>query len=494
MAPRPSSVIVPVRGRADTFEVLWSQRRYDMKFLGGFYAFFGGALEEGDASVPLSVMPPEGSPAHEYYGCAARELFEESGVYVGADGVRLASEPRVGALRTALLKYEIDFSEVVDELGVIDSERFSPLGEWITPEFSAIRFQTEFFAVRLDDELESYDVNARIQPSELMRAEWVSPQTALARWLSGELYISQPIRFVLEALELETPEAAYVDESSVDTFIDYARVTSGISMLPQRSATIPPATHTNTFIVGDERFVVIDPGSDMAEELEILHRAIGEAIEEGREAVAIVLTHHHPDHVDGVAALAERWGLPVWGHHRTGARLASIELDRLLNDGEKIELGADTLECLFTPGHADGHLSFYHARTNSVLVGDLVTSQGTILIDPRDGHMGDYLESLRRVRDLGATALFPAHGWIITNPEEHLSFYIEHRLAREEKVFGALMAHDGPTSAADLVPDAYDDVPKAVWPLAARSVLSHLIHLVEVGRAKKSGDSFLAAE
>jgi len=333
-----------------------------------------------------------------------------------------------------------------------------------------------------------------VQSSELLKAEWVTPEEALARWLSGEVYISQPIRYVLEALDREPPESAHVDDSVADTVLDYAKVTGGVSMIPQRSVTIPPATHTNAFIVGEERFVIIDPGSDFRAELEILNEAIQDGIDEGRKPVAIVLTHHHPDHVAGVKDLVERWNLPVWGHTDTNDRLADIELDHLLVDGEKIELGADTLECIHTPGHADGHLCFHHIRTDSVLVGDLVASHGTILIDPRDGHMGDYLASLGRIRNLGANALLPAHGWVITAPEARLTFYIQHRLEREEKVFEALMRHDGPARAADIVPDAYDDTPRSIWPIATRSVLAHLIHLVEVGRAEALGKTFVVRD
>lgn len=490
MAPRPSSVIVPVRGHLDGFEVLWSQRRFDMKFLGGFYAFFGGALEEGDRSISLD--DPPSFPEPEYYVCAARELFEESGIYVGSRAIRLSSEPEVARLRRALLDSELEFHEVCEALGPVDAHRFSPLGEWITPDFSPIRFQSEFFAVRFDAELDGYAIDSQIQESELVHAEWITPAKALDRWWGGDIYISQPIRFVLEALEDEAPETAHVDESAAETLLDYSKVTAGIAMIPQRSATIPPATHTNAFIVGDERFVVIDPGSDISSEVELLHQAIGEAVQAGQEPLAILLTHHHPDHIDGVRSLVERWQLEVWGHEQTNDRLADIELDRLLSDGDEIELGRDTLECIFTPGHADGHLAFYHERTNSVIVGDLVASHGTILIDPRDGHMGEYLASLERIRDLRPTALHPAHGWVITNPEQRLTFYIEHRLEREEKVFEALVRHEGPATAIDLVSDAYDDAPRAIWPIAARSVLSHLIHLVEVGRARALGEKFVA--
>lgn len=274
-------------------------------------------------------------------------------------------------------------------------------------------------------------------------------------------------------------------------------VAPGIRTLPLKTDTLPPATHTHCYLVGEAAFVVIDPGSKDPQEQARLARAVQDRIERGGQFDAIILTHQHRDHIGGVAALAKQFEVPVWAHPRTAEQLAHIEVDRLLEDGARIDLGADSMQCLHTPGHAAGHLCLFHARSNSLLVGDLVASEGTIVINPPDGHMGDYLRSLERARALGARQLLPAHGAPIDDPAALLTYYLDHRHAREADVLAAL-AHlsENPSAPlpgvtpAELVPEVYHELPAEIWPLAARSLLAHLIHLVETGRAREDGGRY----
>jgi glyoxylase-like metal-dependent hydrolase (beta-lactamase superfamily II) len=277
-------------------------------------------------------------------------------------------------------------------------------------------------------------------------------------------------------------------------------VAPGIRLLALKTATLPPATHTNCYLVGDSTketdFVVIDPGSGDAAELAALYAAVDGLVAEGGRLIAVVLTHHHRDHVDGAAAVRERYAAPVWAHRETAAHLDAIEVARELRDDDAIQLGPDSLRCLHTPGHASGHLCLHHPRTNSLLAGDLVASTGTIIINPPDGHMGQYLASLERMRELGASAILPAHGAPIADPDAVLADYLEHRRAREADVLAALqrICAAGKKSATpmDLVPEVYADIPAHIWPLAARSLLAHLIHLVEQGVAVADGKKFRA--
>src|SRR5262249_24119949 len=133
----------------------------------------------------------------------------------------------------------------------------------------------------------------------------------------------------------------------------------------------------------------------------------------GRTLLAIVLTHHHPDHVGGAEFFARELGLPIWAHRETAARLPRLTVSRLLEEGDHIELGGPSpsrWRVLHTPGHAPGHVCLFDAERRTVVVGDMVASVGTILIEPKDGDMAAYLQELERLASLDAELALPAHG------------------------------------------------------------------------------------
>ena len=268
-----------------------------------------------------------------------------------------------------------------------------------------------------------------------------------------------------------------------------------IQMLPVRTPTLPPATHTNTFLVGTKEAVVIEPATPYREEQDLMVEWVQAARLKGIEPVAILATHHHPDHVGGAMALKERLQLPLWGHAMTAQRLDGIvDFDMLIQDGERMVLDGPTptaLSALHTPGHAPGHLCFIDEATDMMIAGDMVASVGTIIVEPTDGDMLLYLESLRKMATLEPAALLPAHGDVIQQPQAILNFYIEHRLMRERKVLEALQARGKPSRPRHLVAQAYDDTPKHHWPLALQSIEAHLIKLEREGRITKEGDCWV---
>ncbi|MEM9730372.1 MAG: MBL fold metallo-hydrolase [Myxococcota bacterium] len=272
------------------------------------------------------------------------------------------------------------------------------------------------------------------------------------------------------------------------------RVAPTIEVLPVRTPTLPPATHTNTFMVGTGQAVLIEPATPYEEELDLMVSWVEASRASGVEPFAILATHHHPDHVGGATALCERLDLPLWGHAMTAQRLDGvIKLDRLLEDGDRIELDGTTptaLTAMHTPGHAPGHLCYTDEHSGIMIAGDMVASVGTIIVEPYDGDMTLYLESLERMAAQEPTGLIPAHGDLIQNPQAILGFYRAHRLMREGKVVDALRSHGGPAKPTDLVAQAYDDTPKAAWPLAVRSIEAHLIKLVRDGRAREEADGW----
>jgi len=281
------------------------------------------------------------------------------------------------------------------------------------------------------------------------------------------------VRMIAPAAEGEVPD-------------ELVPVAPGIRVLALRTPTLPPAAHTNCYLVGPARGpqMLVDPGSPYPEQQAVLDRVLGAEADAGRPLGLVALTHHHGDHVGGASATAARWSVPIAAHVRTAQRLAGrVAVTRELAAGETLDDYEVT--CVFTPGHADGHLCF--ERGGASIVGDMVAGIGTILIDPSEGDMAEYLASLGVLLARSATALLPAHGPAISDGPGKLHEYIAHRTMRENRVLAALGTHLD-ASASELVPEAYAETPKMLWPLAERSLRAHLDKLVKEGRARSVGD------
>lgn len=251
-------------------------------------------------------------------------------------------------------------------------------------------------------------------------------------------------------------------------------VAPGVSVVPVRTPTLPPATHTNAVVLGQRRVTVVDPASPWEDEQEALARAL-----QGLEVEAILLTHHHMDHVGGVEDLRCRTGAPVVAHPGTAERVR-FPVDRLLLEGERWETDAGTWRALHTPGHAPGHLCL--EREGVVVAGDMVAGVGTIVLDPPEGDLSLYLHSLERLRALEPRVLIPAHGPALTEALTLLETYIAHRHLRTGQVRQALAARE-PAAPAELVPLIYGPLSPLIEAVAARQVLCHLRWLCVQGEA-----------
>lgn len=257
-------------------------------------------------------------------------------------------------------------------------------------------------------------------------------------------------------------------------------------LLALRTPTLPPATATNTLVVGRKRIAVIEPATPYADEQVALDELLGALVGTGADVAAILLTHHHQDHTGYATALRERTGAPIYAHALTAARL-DFPVDVLLADGQEVALDDGfSLAAMHTPGHAPGHLVFCERRSGLAYAGDLVAGTGTILIDPEDdGDMIAYLASLERVAAARPAALVPAHGPVLDDPQDCLRRYRAHRLMREDRIVAAIPAAWRAVSA--VLAEAYADTPTALWPLAARSLEAHLRKLATEGLVRRCG-------
>ena len=235
---------------------------------------------------------------------------------------------------------------------------------------------------------------------------------------------------------------------------------------------------TNTYLVGNERIAVIDPGPDDEGHLDAIAAAGGDRIR------WIVVTHTHPDHSPGCEPLRSRLGpgVAVLGHSERDGFVP----DQPIGDGHLVGDGEFSLRAVHTPGHAGNHLCYLLEEEAMLFSGDHIMNGSTVVIGPPDGDMATYLRSLERVRALGVNRIAPAHGRVIDDPTAKIDEYVQHRLAREAKVVEALAAAAAPVTLDELVPVVYTDVDEARFPIARRSLWAHLRKLAQDGRAASS--------
>ncbi|MFO0616306.1 MAG: MBL fold metallo-hydrolase [Polyangiaceae bacterium] len=266
----------------------------------------------------------------------------------------------------------------------------------------------------------------------------------------------------------------------------------GWASFSARTPTLPPATHTQSYAIGTREVVLVEPATPYEDEQRAWLEWARGLVSQGCTLVGIFATHHHPDHVGGAAFFREALGLPLWAHEKTAARLPvwlDAKVDRLVAQGEIITLEGPTptrWEALHTPGHAPGHLCLWERSLGAVIVGDMVASVGTILVEKNDGDMIQYLASLERLARLEAAVALPAHGGEIAAPSKLFRGYIAHRYMREGAVVRAVTDHPG--TLDELVSVAYADVPPNVHPIARMSLEAHLIKLVREGRVREDAD------
>jgi recombination protein RecT len=527
---RPAATVLLLRDEPQGIEVLMTRRSMTASFAPGAYVFPGGGIDDADAQAHgMAQRRPTQSDLHLTQAIAAiRESFEELGVLFArhADG-RWANHDDIAAIDR-----KGPFAAQCQARGLsLAAEQVFVLAHWITDRDLPRRFDVPFLVARMPEgQAPVADESEQFEPV------WVRPQDALNRHEAGDFFMVYPTIRTLERLKafanvnavlqacavndeplwtscpragwLAGNEARYMEHEA--PFGELALVTpdgqihhhldwrtdqavlllQNVQRLTAPNPGVMTGPGTNSYLVGDPNtgYIAIDPGPADHEHLQRIWRAAGGQIK------AIVCTHSHPDHSPGAAPLQAlcTHKPPILGlaSKPTARANSRFTPERELADGEKLVLqgiGAQgeithTLRVVHTPGHAANHLCLVLEEDGLLFSGDHVLNGSTTVIDPPDGHMGDYLASLDKLAATcetgGIEFILPAHGHVLGFAHQAITQLKAHRLKREAKIAAAMQALPQ-GSLQEWVEKAYDDVPPRLWPVAARSLQAHVDHIRE---------------
>ncbi len=252
-------------------------------------------------------------------------------------------------------------------------------------------------------------------------------------------------------------------------------------------------TGTQSYLVGTSEVAVIDPGPDLPEHLDALAAAIG-----GRPVAAIMCTHTHRDHSPAARPLAEATGAPIVGCaplalETVGPRAdaafdGDYRADRVLGDGEGIEVDGRRLTAVATPGHTSNHLCFADEASRALFTGDHVMGWSTTVVVPPDGDMAAYMASLDKLQQRDDRIYYPAHGPPVNNPRQHVRGFIGHRKQRERQILALL--EERSRTIPEIVADAYPALDPRLVTAAGGSVLAHLLDLEARGLVVLAGETW----
>lgn len=540
---RAAATVLLLRDSEAGIEVLMTRRSATASFAPGAYVFPGGQIDAADeAAARLATRRPTQTGLQLTQAVAAiREGFEELGVLLArhADG-RFARTEEIAAMDRSA-DSPLAFAEQCAARGLtLACDQVFVLAHWITDRDLPKRFDVPFLVARMpENQVPLADETEQFEPC------WVRPADALARHDAGSFFMIFPTVRTLQRLAtyasvdavlaacaprdgLERPlwtscpragllrdeDARYMEgdppygelalvcpdgqllhaldwqsERPVPLLRNLQRLTA-----PNPSAMTGPGT--NSYIVGDAAtgYLVVDPGPNDAAHVERLWRATGGDVR------MIVCTHSHADHSPGAAplqALCTATKPPILGLSSAATARASARFaaERELGDGERLVLSGrtaagepvtHTLRAIHTPGHAANHLCLVLEEDGLLFSGDHILNGSTTVVDPPDGDMNAYLDSLDRLDAACAAGdigfILPAHGWAIGDPRGAIAQLKAHRLRREAKIARA-MAERPDGTPEDWLPLAYDDVPERLWPVAARSLAAHVARIRQLAAA-----------
>ena len=517
---RPAATVLLLRDTAEGIEVLMTRRSTTASFAPGAYVFPGGGIDAADAAAHAQSTRRAGQSDLQVTQAIAaiRESFEELGVLLArhADGRHATTQD------IAALDRKAPFAAQCRERGLTlaGAEVFT-LAHWITDRDLPRRFDVPFLVSRIPEgQTPVADETEQFEPV------WMRPADALAQHQAGDFFMIFPtlrtlerlqkyasVEAVLTACAHEKPlwiscpragllggqDARYMEHDSpygelaltspdgqIVHSLDWQSehpvpLLKNVMRLTAPNPGMMTGPGTNSYLVGTAStgYIVIDPGPDHAAHIRRLFEATGGRIE------AIVCTHSHPDHSPGAGPLQALCahsppilGLPSAPTARADSRFAP---DRSLSNQELLTLTHQaqkhTLKVIFTPGHAANHVCLVLVEDGLLFSGDHILNGSTTIINPPDGEMSAYLDSLDRLSracdEHEIDFILPAHGHVLGQAPQAIAQLRAHRLKREARVAAAMQALPGGT-LQDWVALAYDDTDPRLWPIALRSLQAHV--------------------
>ncbi len=542
LVPRPAATVLLLRDGSLGPEAFLLQRTKSATFLAGAHVFPGGALDKADRDnrVLRRVAGLSDAEANArlgvdagglaYWVAAVRECFEESGILLaeGENGrpVDAARAAQLAPYRVALHAGKLAFAEFLEhERLLLRAGDLAYCGHWITAPGRARRFDTRFFlALAPADQPGSHD------GAELISSLWLRPQDAIEREARGELELVFATKNTLADLarfarakdaleharqaEVETNRACWAlgpdgaaalfrrrdpqyfeihwsdpDETGQTSIALEPGVAKRLDPFVTRLIAPNPGMMTgpgtNTYLVGDKDLAVIDPGP-------AIDSHIAAVLSAGAGRIRWVLcTHTHMDHSPAAGAIKAATGAVLIGRAapEQPGQDRGFAPERVLEHGDRLMLCGLTLRALHTPGHASNHVCYLLENTRMLFTGDHVMQGSTVVINPPDGDMRAYLDSLELLLGEDILILAPGHGYLIGEPHHEARRLIRHRLAREAKVLSALSRLGMPT-LEELVGAVYDDVQPRLHDVAMRSLAAHLGKLAAEGRVRAAEERY----
>ena len=427
-------------------KILTVQRQSYLKAFPGYLAFPGGKVDKDESSKPFITKFLSENDAI-LMRALKREILEELGYDLEAG---------------------INNGEVIS---------VSELAEVLAPEFAQLRYRTWFYRVDLNKK-----INFRLDSGEFAKSFWESPYKLLENFRAGNSLMVPPTRWVLEKLQ-KIPKAKHLGNLSENyenkDKVPCLEMMEGIETLAVKSATLPPANRTNSFLLGDSDApkLLVDPSPNSKKEFQRLLNTIEE-----RKINSIFLTHHHPDHHQFSNQLARKLSIPIILSRDTQQRLANkfgsdyfekIKLHNSVENEEVTKWHGTPVRVFEIPGHDAGHLGLAPDSMKWFIVGDLIQGIGTVVIPPPEGDMAAYFSTLEKVIALNPEVIIPSHG-IPTRSTHRLKETLKHRIERESQI---LKLYNSGVSKQEILEKLYVGLEPRLKKLAFQNIESHLLKL-----------------